>query len=215
MELPLIRETADGPAVESASPELLANLLDEYEYESRIYSGPVERALAGISREEVVDSFAQVGLVPPEELVVLFGWHNGVRIGGTSPFPRLWFTPLAELVGNYESRLRLFEQFDDEDLRFATWGAGPGWFPLVPGQYTLAVDCTRAPDLAPRVRSTDIEFDDNQKPMRRGQIVSLCTLVTWWIEGIRSGAHRWDSFTQTWSTEDALLPELQRQTGVV
>jgi len=215
MDLPSITVTAEGPAVENPSPALLAHLLGEFEVESRAHVGHADGALPGLPRTEVTNAFADIGLVPPEELIVLFGWHNGVSVGHPSPFPRLGFTPLAELCRNYTSRQRMFEQFDEDDLQYVTWGAGPGWFPLVPTQYMLAVDCTREPDMAPRVRFTDIEFDELETPRRSGQIVSLCTLVTWWITGMRSGAHTWNDGTQYWETHDALLPELQRQFGVV
>lgn len=215
MELPTINLTTEGPLAEGSSPELLSRLLREYEAEARAHVGHVSGALPGLSRDEIVTQFAEVGLVPPEELVTLFEWHNGVAVGQPNPFPRLGFTPLAELCRNYSSRQRMFEQFDDEDLQFVTWGAGPGWFPLVPTQYTLVVDCARNPQLPPRVRFTDIEFDENQSPRISGQIVSLCTLVIWWIDGIRSGAHTWNDGTQYWETDDALLPELQRQVRVV
>ena len=152
MDLPKIVVTAHGPEVHEPSVELLERLLDIYEREVAGLGGPIEQANSGLPREKVLALFGEIGLTPPDELVALFGWHDGVPRGLPSPFPRLTFAPLAELCAHYESRQRLFARFEPEDLPDVTWGAGPGWFPLVPTQYTLAVSCLGQSDEAPLVR---------------------------------------------------------------
>jgi hypothetical protein len=45
---------------------------------------------------------------------------------------------------------------------------------------------------------------------RAYRAVSLCTLVTWWLESLHSGAFRWDAVDERWIVDRRLLPRTQR-----
>ena len=215
MQLPSVLGTPDGPRAEGSSPELLAELLPIYERESQALVGANDWANPGISPDEVRSQLADIGLSAPDELVVLFAWHNGVPVGGRSPFPRLSFTPLDHLCADYVWRGESYLEYPEEERESISWGAGPGWFPLISDMYRPVIDCSGELEGPPRVRYTDMAFDEHEYPRTSGQIVSLCTLFTWWIEGIRSGAHTWNKNLLVWETDDDLLPELQRRFRVV
>lgn len=198
-----------------ASPKLLTELLDLLERKVVLHVGSLaEWVLPGLQPTEVRDVLAGAGLAAPEEVKALFSWHNGVTIGAPSPFPGFGFVPLEEAVTSYQ-RIQSALSKTAADLGVEpgalSGGAGTGWLRLIPDNYTLAVDCSRPAEQPPYVRATNPDFAEGEAP----QIVSLCTLVTWWIEGIDSGAHYWLPEVRRWEIEDSKLPMLQRQIGIV
>lgn len=217
MQLPSIHMTTDGFKADGSSPKLLGALLEEFESEVVARVGPIgERALPPADAEEVRAAFAVFGLTPPSELVTLYGWHNGLPYGAGDVFPTFPFVKFELALDRYKTYQRVLEEemahtgLPQGELSF---GAGPGWVPLFPGQYALAIDCAGPPTEAPRVRATSLEFDEAD-PVGSGQVVSLCTLITWWIEGVRAGAHHWVPDENRWETDDEKLPALQRQSRV-
>ena len=43
------------------------------------------------------------------------------------------------------------------------------------------------------------------------QVVSLCTIVTWWIQALEAGATEWDRSTQSWTNLDVALVSPMRR----
>ena len=207
--------TDEGPMAKGSSPELLVELLAELDREVAPHVGSL-RAQPGTSADEVRRSIGQFGLEAPDELVVLYGWHDGITPKRKSPYPDFGITSLRVSCIGYDTRHTGFlrDSPTAEDIDAITWGGGPGWFPLYPAQYTIVVDCNGPADVSPRVRFTDIEFEDKQFPRISGQAVSLCTVITWRIEGIRSGVYTWNTQNGEWDTDWNYMTPAQRASSL-
>ena len=216
VELPDIVLGPEGPLALKANPALLTELLKVLESEALQAGVPVSERLAdGTTAALARAAFRSVGLEAPNELIALYEWHDGSSSPLPSAIPRFHFTSVeATIEGYLEKERNLREILRQEGLHETSstedydWGAPTGWVALVPEQYTLAVGCTRSPDSAPLIRRTEVDFGLNT-PLSQG--VSLCTIVTWWIVGIRSGAHVWDSALGAWQLNESQLPALQRE----
>ena len=206
-----------------SSPELLKELLDEFEQLCRERTGPEvwEDLPGGTPEHEVRSALADVGLVAPDELVVLFGWRSGVDRYPPKdfphPIPSLSLPTLQQAVDAYLEWLDMIQSWDDpEERKWATWGWGEGWFPLSLDNWRVVIDCSPPGDRPPLVRNAIPEFPIDEDPPSRGQIVSLCTYVNWLIEGIHSGGLLWDAALRCWvlGRNDA-IPAAQRAAGFV
>lgn len=206
--LPEIRIGADGPEAVAASPEMLADLLATLESEVARAGVPVGQWLSPPATEsDLKAALAESGLLLSAELAILYTWHDGALPGGHAALPRFPFEPYLVSLDRYRIRRANDEQFEDQ-LGFGGWGDPAGWLPLVADSFTRVVDCTDPDGRPPLVRSTEPDFA-GQRPLAQGR--SLCTLVTWWIEGIRSGAHTWQADRRIWLLDEVKLPALQRE----
>jgi hypothetical protein len=167
---------------EGASPELLRELLREWEAELRGVGFPIDRVTnPGVDPAITREAFRAAGLRAPEELQVWFAWRNG------QPFqvPGLaGFREMHDLENSLSRRL-------DPDF----WD--PRWVRLAqadPGITMNTADVTPAPLL----RATVFEIGTDPEPSH-SDVRSLCTLVTWFIGALRSGEHRWDRETAAWA----------------
>lgn len=215
--LPVIIQTADGPMADPAGAEVLAGLLGVLESELVAQGLSVERWLRpGLGRDEVIRMLAASGLGAPEELITLYGWHNGV-VQGSWPdanpltLPNFHFASLDIAVMLYDHKRAwvaspLWVDLKDRGL-IGDDGAGEGWLLIVESNKGCAVHCLRDPALPPLLHHADAELWLESDTLFRA--VSLCTLVTWWIEGMRNGCYVWDRAEMLWKIDYKLLPVSQ------
>ena len=127
MELSETVLTQRGFEVKGASPELLQSLLEAYEVELVDRSPRMKESfLPGLSRAEIEDRFAAEDLKAPEEAIVWWQWHNGVRAGLGGATPRIAPMPLDEAL-----TLRR----EDSESSMPQWG--PGWIRLYGGDKNI------------------------------------------------------------------------------
>lgn len=218
-KLPNITTTSDGPRADGASPQLLAELLEQCEKEFISAGVPLDRWLApGIGAEEVNQKLAEVGLIAPDELLVWFGWHNGL----TTPTPGEIaeralpnFVPASIdlTIRRYKDLVLNFEPpyMNDIPLKYFTFGAGEGWLRIEDDSRGCAVDCSGKypPSDAPRIRYASEQFyETGAETLFRA--VSLCTRVTWMLDSFHSGAFNWNAETQWWDIDFTSRPDTQR-----
>jgi hypothetical protein len=216
--LPVIILTEDGPMAQGSSPELLRELLETYEYECDRMGSPIERALApGISEQQVRATLAEVGLVANDEVVTWFAWHDGERDDLEDPsldaMPQFLPASLFYAVKRYRDSVLEFEPPYGTDVpwEYFMFGAGEGWLMLMDSSRGCAIDCFAELDRStpPRIRSASENFLESGSE-RLYRAVSLCTLVTWWLEGLRTGAYIWDESEQHWKIDPYLEPASRR-----
>lgn len=215
LSLPPIVKKPDGYMAEGSSPALLAELLSVLEQEISTAGAPFrDWARPGIEGDVVADELSKVGLVASPELIVWFGWHNGFidppRPEGGSPMPNCVLTSLEAAVQIYrEWVLDMVRptgvEWDDVDLE---WGAGKGWLRLVASTVGLAIDCTGNFGGPPKLHYASEDFAYEGQDVYRA--VSLCTFVTWQIEGIRNGGYVWSNEKKRWFGETSKMPSTQR-----
>ena len=207
MNLPHTIHAEHGLTVEGAGPELLSELLDEYESILKRTSPRIwESLLPGLSRDQIVTALESEGLKAPEELIVWWSWHNGHREG----FPH----GLRNSQYSLSTALQL--RAVDHETAFE-WLPSPRWFRVAGegGKHSIAVSCDPEID-PPWVRSITPEFNLEHEQGPRGRAVSLCTYVTWLLFGIEKGWNRFDPMTGFWRLEDySAFPEDWRLTGII
>lgn len=198
--------TPEGDAVD-ASPDRLSELLREYESLLVAQSFPVDAAFnPGVPEEFVREKLAAIELMPPQELIVWFGWHNGQPL---RMMPPLATATALQFFGSVEYAV---ETLKDE----AFVGAGPGrWHPnwLRIGQH-LAIDCATLPGETPYVCAV---FSTSGMPPEETyyQRRSLCTPIVYAIESLKNGSHRWNTEAELWDRDDESLPLRPFSSGYV
>ena len=189
MILPPTVRVLDGLTVEGASPGLLSELLEAYSFELKARDRMTfDALLPGLEPEEIHEKFATIGLEPPEELVVWWGWRNGFRLGNYVGARPLQLT-VAQAVRLYEAEtLGITTPATHDPL---VWN--PSWIRVAGGgSRSVAVRCGQR--AVPLVRYVDPEFTGSQDwESAEHQVVSLCTVVTWQLLAI---AKRWTVFDQ-------------------
>ncbi|WP_266158246.1 SMI1/KNR4 family protein [Dyella silvatica] len=108
--------------------ETLRHLFDEV---LAVNSEP--EALPGLSRQAIEQVFADLKLTPPEILVCLYEWHNGIEY--LDAF--MSFLPLERAVSIY----RGYQALTD---RIGRWGWKSSQFPILDenGDIQLCIDCS-------------------------------------------------------------------------
>ena len=211
MKIPMVIATPDGPSASGSGPGLLADLLTKFEETLSSLGVPARDYLGdGVGRSLVIEQLATVGLETNAELEAWFGWHNG-RAGGPDEsglgyrvLPGFSQLSLEDAVSRYRSLTVDFVVPDGVDPVYSTNGVGRGWLVLTVDPYGFAMNCEGGPEVPPLVRKPEEEYFDEYFEGRL-QVVSLCTLVTWWLEALQSGATTWNSSTQSWSDLDVSL----------
>ncbi|CAN5400266.1 hypothetical protein BH09ACT1_BH09ACT1_17060 [soil metagenome] len=216
MSVPKIVSTPDGPLASGSSPELLRYLLEYYEWELLQRGVSLQRSLApGVDESEVRGRLAGIGLRSPEEVIVWFGWHNGPaswpRFEAKSALPNFRQARLDDAIQRYRWCVLEFQPPSDVSKERFYLGAGEGWLRLVDDNLGCAIDCSPGSSQSepPRIRSASELFLEPGSE-RAYRAVSLCTLVTWWLESLHSGAFRWDAVDERWIVDRYLLPRTQR-----
>jgi hypothetical protein len=174
-------ETASGLCLEDAGPTKLASLLKELDKLLGTFGIDLDELMEpGINEDEIRAGFAEVGLVAPEELVVLYRWHNGVRdfeVGRLYGHPPFFFQSSLE-TAVWDTRYNLAEMSPE-------WWAS-GWF-SIEQSHGLAVYCTGDPEALPLIRRHWTEAFDFLEESTSHQTVSLSTMVALWIDAIAAG----------------------------
>jgi hypothetical protein len=197
--------------VEGASAEMLRELLSAFEGELENQGVPLGTLLAaGVTREYVLEMFARVQLTPPDEVVVLYEWRNGITPvqGSEYALPMFAFPSIERTVEAYLSPTGWPK--GDED-----WQWKPDWIQIMGQGYGLAV-CTSDPPADPplaRGISVDGEFGTQPDQALR-QVVSLCTPVAWWVESLIEGWYRWDSTSGRWDVDPSAQPAIRNIHGI-
>ncbi len=210
-KLPETVGTPRGPSVEGASPALLAELLDQFETELVRVGVPVGRFLQpGAHPDYVRDVFDRNGLTAPDEAVVWFSWHDGpTRIpGGNHPLPRfeIWSLDEADDRRHSDGAQPLGRSPDEWD---------PDWFQIMGPVAGLAMNCGEPVERVPLVRALSHTLEMGTQPDQTlQQVVSLCTPVTWWIEGIREGWYTWIPELNGWDYDFMAQPVIRRLRGL-
>ncbi|MDN4598589.1 hypothetical protein [Leifsonia virtsii] len=170
MILPTTYRASDGLTVEAASPELLSELLGALSFETRRLGIPVDDSLnPGIGRQQIVDGLGEIGLTPPEEALVWWGWHNGLKFGA-------YRSPALDQI-SLETSVGMFKTMP---LGLADYEWNPDWIVLAGGSPAgMAINCDTRLAL-PHVRGVD-GISGTQAGDVTNQVVSLCTPVTWWL----------------------------------
>jgi hypothetical protein len=205
MYLPATYLTMAGFTVEDASSDLLAELLDAYDFELKARAAPVwEALLPGLSRGEIEDRLGQAGVEPPEELIVWWTWHNGLRPGVPNALRRPQMSLEFSLALRADDDLGLEpHQWDPAYIRVAGEGA----------KSSIAVSCA-TPVPPPLVRSVAWEFGGTQGAGIHRQVISLCTPVTWWLLALSKGWTTFDPSDITWDIDDDAFPYEWRLTAM-
>jgi hypothetical protein len=213
--LPVVIETLGGATTVGAGPTQLAELLETLDIEL-FHAGVPVAFRAPVGHDSVVDALGKVELFAPEELRVLYGWHDGHVFGQRATVPRFPYIPLQDCVAKYRMQMAVLDELATESMTDSTedfdWGAPRGWMRLWGDNYAIAVECASSGDEPPRLRSTTEDF---WWASRLRQVVSLCTVVTWLIDGIRLGGHVWDPDQGIWLLDWGQVPTLQRKYGFV
>lgn len=209
---PEIDDSELGPRARGATATMLKSLLGELDEILASKGIPVEDWLnPGLDSQTITLKLTEHNLGAPKELLALYGWHNGYASNlGARSVPRFPFDPLDTALSTYQMVTNILEEEvrqSGQDIHSFDWGAPPGYLSLTSGQYNIAVNCQADPSEPVQIHFTFPEFWETPN---LGRAVSLCTLVTWWIEGIETGAHVWDTSLQDWQTHQDLLPDLQR-----
>ena len=197
-------ETRFGRSVQPSGADTLAALIPELVVALEAGGAPVKGFFEpGVSRNIVERALAPLGLTAPDELVTWFSWQNGqtpTRQPSVLPFsiPQ----SIEWVAGNYAYYQR------NEILPEGRWAWSPGWLCLDGDAHGLNMWCGDDPKQPPRIRRPDEENRPLDAHNNVGQIVSLCTVVAWWIEAIESGALYW---TNHWNSTYLKLPEAGRR----
>jgi hypothetical protein len=199
IELPEIVDTPLGPAAVGSSPDLLRDLLDEYEIELRRLGVATDELLApGAPESEIRAGLADHGLTAPNELVTFFGWHNGLTELGNTGYP----TPFFELT-SWQAALAWYSDPNGQTHGLGKWEWNPRWLQVTRDKNPMAVLCGNDSASTPLVRATSYDGEYATQPDKtQHQVVSLCTPVTWWIAALRSGAFHWRSEGMGWDVDE-------------
>jgi hypothetical protein len=174
---------------QKAGAPLLSDLLARLEIELKNKGVPVpELAMPGADPERIRSDFDAVGLTVPDEVIVWFSWHDGPLSESLGPalLPKFTFYSHAEAIKSYQSGYGLSRGTEP-------WEWDPDWFELMGEPGGLAVNCAAPRDHPPLIRAIDFAAGLGTSPEAvELQAVSLCTLVTWWIEALRNEWVAWD-----------------------
>ena len=203
LRLPLTHRVAQGFVADGSGPDLLRELLAEYESLLSQYTPKdLAQLRPGLPEKRIRDLFRTLELEAPDEAIVWWGWRNGtdpVHNLRTRPYP------LETAVADYQQERLADDPTDDGWLR--------GWLPVLgdsPWDST-AMDCNPSHD-PPRIRYIDPEvggFDRFGEDIGRFQALSLCVPVTWWITAIREGWWWTDAngrWIQKWNILESPIP---------
>jgi hypothetical protein len=205
MVIPGVDLTTPSPRAIDSSPELLRDLLEQWEARLREVHFPVDDAVRpGLDPNHVADTLVARGLEVPSELVVWFGWHDGQPCESHRLTPA--FSPMAMLTTSLDRRDAQGPYFGSD---FGSWE--PAWLPLSNERASLAIDTEGGQ--VPRVRMVDFGEFGTWGPSSHTQVESLCTAVTWFLSALVSGAHRWNPSTLTWHRDQESLDPIARIMG--
>lgn len=203
MKLPQITSTPQGFMTAGASPELLKQLLDEFQAVLLRNGFDLDATChPGASRQQIIDAWGTQGITPPEEAIVWWQWHNGIKEGPTGRQH-----PGIDQI-SVEHSVRTYETMPKGDGEYS-WDAR--WIPLLgDGPDRIVIDSDPSAARPTRVRSAH-GGEGTYPPETENQAVSLCTPVTWWLLFRRKGWTIWTPDEWTTKREDIPREWLQTQ----
>jgi hypothetical protein len=207
MNLPETYMSEHGLTVEGAGPELLSELLAEYEtILERTDPSSLASLQPGLTRDDIVQRLDGVELAAPDELIVWWTWRNG--------FPLM--TPHGLMNPQLSIDLALIFREDDEGMCFENLPS-PSWLRVIgdDSRHAIGITCDKNID-PPWVRTVNPEFNVPDVLGPKYRAVSLCTVMTWHLLSIREGWVRFNPESGTWNWENyAAVPPEWRATGVL
>ena len=178
--------TADGHlTTDTTGPVELKRLLSLFESEMGRAGWDGRGQAPGQSRTKIVDAFGRVGLIPPEELIVYFEWHDSVM----GQEDGSWFGPVYPGFSPERMDWCLEGYQNDLAANLDLGSVEPNWLLLEEGS-GYAVHCGRDPQQAPEVLYVS-EADPIEGRRNKPRMLSMCTLVEGWISLIRAGVYYW------------------------
>jgi len=190
LEIPQLRRIADGFTVDGAGPDLLADLLERFDFEVSRRSPDVwATAQPGLSRDEITDRLARIGVTPPEELIVWWMWRNGHVEG------RPLRAPFAQ--ASLETSIRYRELYLANGLYmkfgFMTPLDSQNWLHLEhEGHLVVCCDPSELPPVVMNVYSHAMVPDEYRHNL------SICTPIALWLASIVNGWMQYDVDTGFW-----------------
>lgn len=196
--------TSRGLMIEGAGPQLLADLLEEYENILRATSPAIANSLLpGRDREEIVRLFAVVDLQPPEELLVWWSWHDG-SVPGIPTGIRNWPMSLKDSL-----------DLRREDTFGSDFGQSrPEWI-RVAGEANGSLSVSCGLEVPPLVRRVSTFSFGTQPHEIDNQVVSLCTPIAWWLQAHENGWIAFDPSAEIWKWDFRQFPREWLATDVV
>ena len=208
--LPIITQTSLGPSVEHPSVDLLRELLPELDKRLRQAGVAADALRAGLRSEEISFKAAAAGLEPHPEVVAWFEWRNGAspeRPDVVHALPQVRLASLDEALARYADTQEMLESWaDDPALREMHWGRDTGWLALVDDGAGLTVEASAPAERSPGIHNAHSMFTLEPDT---GRAVSLCTYVTWLVEGLRAGAHDYSPASGLWGSDMNKMPASQ------
>jgi hypothetical protein len=176
-----IMELPEGWQLRDASPQRLKSLLADFDTALASVGVDVDSVLApGITESEVRSGFQSMGLVAPDELVVWFGWHNGLGAASGKTWAGL---PPFMSQASLDWMTDRYRYHIEEAVPAGVWVAG--WVSLDDTK-DVAAFCSGDAAASPIVRVFDLELFPPE-PSAEGQVLSLCTMISWWVAAIQTG----------------------------
>jgi hypothetical protein len=208
--LPIVTQTRLGPSAEHPSVDLLRELLSELDKCLRQAGVPADALRAGLHPDEISSKAAAAGLELHPEVVAWFVWRNGAspdRPDVVHALPQVRLASLDEALARYVDTQEMLESWsDDPELREMHWGRDTGWLALVDESTGLTVEASAPPERSPGIHNAHNMFTLETDT---GRAVSLCTYVTWLVEGLQAGAHDYSAVSGLWGSDMNKMPSSQ------
>jgi hypothetical protein len=142
----------------------------------------------GLSESDVRAGLVDAGFDPPDELIALFGWHNGYVRPDDQSSKGAYITPgvgvlsLAQAIDNYYGIWTALEEIFEEEQAEARW------FPLLRGPLgDVVINC--GDDVA---RGTVAVFEPVEGLAEGYRPSSLAEPVEWWANWLESRDYYWE-----------------------
>jgi hypothetical protein len=188
----------------------LTKLLEEYFDEIDRAGAPTRRFLRpGLSDEAISATLSEIGLEPPEELLAWYGAFDGITAAFWGepfmPFPYHSPHALSEAVRLYRQQGSIMGYGSD------AWLWNPSWLQIADPVHSISVNCDpRLRVLRVRLVGDDRHTQDTPDAAKY-EVESLCTPVSWWIQGIRAGYYYWSPERRIWLIEHSNNPFTKEQ----
>jgi hypothetical protein len=195
--------------------------LDRLIAEHRRIGSPVPDYLrAGVAAADVERAVrGALGLPPPDEVVELFAWHDGVdndrwvRDSAGTGFARLFgdthFAPLLDCVTAFHEAIEIDRQagmYAPGDVDTSVWQ--PTWFPVFTlGWETWSVECA---DTALRGRAYDVYWHPPIGDPTEPRFQSLTHLVRSVVRRFEADGYWWDPSLRFLQERNDVLDGLYR-----
>jgi hypothetical protein len=188
---------------------LTQTALEGFEGALRRAGAPVdEYANPGISEDEIAETLAEIGIAPPVEAKVWWGWRNGVHWEGSESLPGPFrdAASVTRSVKRFRSARHNAELVAAPDDLSADDLWHPSWLPIIDSRHAVAIDCAVAfgePSPVLLVMHEDRATFDKPRAGSLGEAVAL------WTAALDAGAYVWSEKAKRWFHEyDGVGPPL-------